>query len=168
MSTATPPASVVVLDSAITWVGGCLVAALTAPSDLPTPCRGWDLGQLLAHLEDSVVALTEAAETGQVDVSTTGPGAGPGQAVERLLRRTHLARAAWRQRPTSAPIGFDDLLLGRDTVALVGALEIAVHGWDVACAVGRAPESARYGVSGSGAVCPAGAGWTDDADAGDR
>ena len=40
------------------------------------------------------------------------------------------------QRLTSAPISVGDLTLGRDTLAMVGALEIAVHGWDVAQAVG--------------------------------
>jgi len=34
-------------------------------------------------------------------------------------------------------VGVGDLALGRDTVALVGALEIAVHGWDVATATGQ-------------------------------
>ena len=41
-----------------------------------------------------------------------------------------------RDRLTSAPVSIGDLALGRDTLAMVGALEIAVHGWDVARAVG--------------------------------
>ena len=136
MTTVSPPASVAVLDSAITWAHGCLQTARTSDLNLPTPCAAWDLGELLAHMEDSLEALGEAAEVGRVRVTDRPQQADPGRTIDRLVQRACAIRAAWLHRPTSAPINVGDLALGRDTLAMVGALEIAVHGWDVARAVG--------------------------------
>jgi uncharacterized protein (TIGR03086 family) len=143
MSTASPPASVAVLDSAVTWTHGCLQLARTSDLSLPTPCSAWDLGQLLAHMEDSLAALGEAAQVGRVRVADLDSRPDPGRTIDRLVQRACTTRAAWLARLTSAPITVGDLALGRDTLAMVGALEIAVHGWDVARAVGselRMPE----------------------------
>jgi uncharacterized protein (TIGR03086 family) len=137
MSTASPPRSVAVLDSAVIWTHECLQQARTTPLDAPTPCHDWDLGRLLEHMDDSLVALAEAAELGQLQVRDPPLRDDTARTVDRLIQRACRTRAAWQQRLTSAPISVRDLPLGRDTVALVGALEIAVHGWDVACAAGR-------------------------------
>ena len=138
MSTTSPPRSVAVLDSAVTWTHSCLQLARTSSLSLPTPCVGWDLGQLLVHMDESLVAIAEAAELGQVSVDPQPPPRDSGQLVDRIVQRACRTRAAWQERITSAPVGVGDLALGRDTVALVGALEIAVHGWDVARATGQA------------------------------
>ena len=143
MSTASPPASVAVLDSAVTWTHSCLQLARTSDLTAPTPCRDWDLGQLLAHMEDALEALGEAAALGRVRVSDLGQRPDPGRTIDRIVQRACATRAAWLHRLTSAPVGVGDLSLGRDTLAMVGALEITVHGWDVAQAVGsnrRIPE----------------------------
>jgi uncharacterized protein (TIGR03086 family) len=137
MSTASPPASVAVLDSAVTWTHSCLQLARTSDLTLPTPCSAWDLGDLLAHMEDSLEALGEAAEVGRVRVADHAERQDPGRTIDRLVQRACNMRAAWLSRLTSAPISVGDLALGRDTLAMVGALEITVHGWDVAQAVGR-------------------------------
>jgi uncharacterized protein (TIGR03086 family) len=143
MTTVSPPASVAVLDSAVTWAHGCLQLARTSDLTLPTPCSAWNLGDLLAHMEDSLEALGEAAELGRVKVSEVADPQDAGRTIDRLVQRACATRAAWLHRLTSAPISVGDLALGRDTLAMVGALEIAVHGWDVAQAVGhdrRIPE----------------------------
>ena len=135
MSISSPPRPVAVLDSAVTWTSDCLQLARSSPLDVPTPCADWDLGQLLTHMEDSLIAFEEAAEHGRVrDFS---PHTGKGPSVDRVLRLGCGMRAAWHARLTSAPITISDLALGRDTTVLVGALEIAVHGWDVARATGQ-------------------------------
>jgi uncharacterized protein (TIGR03086 family) len=139
MSTASPPASVAVLDSAVTWTHSCLQQARTSDLTLPTPCAAWNLGELLAHIEDSLAALGEAAEVGRVRVVDHPAYEDPGRTIDRIVQRACTMRAAWRHRLTSAPISIGDLALGRDTLAMVGALEIAVHGWDVAQAVGSQP-----------------------------
>jgi uncharacterized protein (TIGR03086 family) len=143
MSTTSPPAAVAVLDSAVTWTHACLQLARTSDLALPTPCSGWDLGALLAHMEDSLEALGEAADVGRVRVADRSQRDDAGRTVDRLVQRACAMRAAWLRRLTSAPISVGDLSLGRDTLAMVGALEITVHGWDVARAVGsdrRVPE----------------------------
>ena len=138
MSTASPPRTVAVLDSAVTWTHSCLQRARTSPLHLPTPCSDWDLGELLLHMDESLVAIAEAAEVGHVVVDPQpGPLPDTGQLVDRVVQRACRTRAAWQQRLTSAPVSVGDLPLGRDTVALVSALEIAVHGWDVAVATGQ-------------------------------
>ena len=138
MSTTSPPRSVAVLDSAVTWTHDCLQLARSSPLNLPTPCSDWDLGQLLAHMHDSMDALAEAAELGRVDIGARSATPDTARIIDRLIQRACATRAAWHQRITSAPIDVDDLPLGRDTVVLVGALEIGVHGWDVARATGQA------------------------------
>ena len=137
MSISSPPRPVAVLDSAVTWTHDCLQLARSSPLDVPTPCVDWDLGQLLTHMEDSLIALEEAAEHGRVPVQDVALHTGRGPSVDRVIQLGCGTRAAWHARLTSAPITISDLSLGRDTTVLVGALEIAVHGWDVARATGQ-------------------------------
>jgi uncharacterized protein (TIGR03086 family) len=137
MSTVSPPRSVAVLDSAVSWTHSCLQLARTTSLAASTPCGDWNLGQLLVHMDESLVAIGEAAEVGHIIVDPQPPSPDPGQLVDRIVQRACRTRASWRQRLTSAPIGVGDLALGRDTIALVSALEIAVHGWDVARATGH-------------------------------
>ena len=47
---------------------------------LPTPCRGWDLRMLLLHVSDSVAALTEGFDDGQV--GQTGPDGDEGASAD--------------------------------------------------------------------------------------
>ena len=125
------------LDSAVTWARSCLQRARTFPLSLATPCEDWDLGDLLVHMDDSLVAMAEAAELGYVKLDPQPLTSDPGQLVDLIVQRACRTRAAWQERLTSAPMAVGDLALGRDTIALVGALEIAVHGWDVARATGQ-------------------------------
>jgi uncharacterized protein (TIGR03086 family) len=137
MSTTSLPRSVAVLDSAVAWTHASLQLARTSPLGLATPCEGWDLGRLLVHMDDSLVAIAEAAELGYIKLDPQPLTNDPGQLVDLIVQRACRTRAAWQERLTSAPMGVGGLALGRDTVALVGALEIAVHGWDVAQATGQ-------------------------------
>lgn len=131
-----PPPSVAVLDAALTWTHGALQHARTADLDAPTPCRGWALRDLLVHMEDSLAALGEAA-SGRVSPAVPPVADGPAPVlVDQVCRRARVVRAGWGSRMTSAPVTVGDLPLGRDTLTLVGALEVVVHGWDVARATG--------------------------------
>lgn len=139
MPTTAPPHHVAVLDDAVSYASACLQPARSCSLDLPTPCTGWRLGSLLLHMGDSLDALAQAARLGRVDLDAH-PLAEVGDFVDVLELRACALSAAWHDRLTSAPIGVGDLSLGRHTLALVGALEIAVHGWDVARTTGAGPE----------------------------
>lgn len=116
-------------------------AALGTPQLLPrpTPCPGWDLEMLQVHLSDSIGVLTGAI-TGDGDGSGAappgypGPGADPvarlrGQAAG-LLGAFAAAGAAGRR------VAIWDRELTVSMVAVTGALEITVHGWDIWVACG--------------------------------
>ncbi|SEF17514.1 TIGR03086 family metal-binding protein [Jiangella alba] len=104
----------------------------------PTPCAGWDLGALLRHLNDSLLALLEATDTGRVAVPSSAADEAGGDAdpvgTLRWRARTLLARCAAGSGPDVVAVG--ERWLAARTVAATGALEIAVHGWDVARACG--------------------------------
>jgi uncharacterized protein (TIGR03086 family) len=110
---------------------------------LPTPCEQWRLGALLDHMADSLDALTEAADLGHVSVvdrtaSTCPPS--PVHAVERLRVRACGLLGAWSAVAQDDDVMVGDRPLSSSLLACAGALEVAVHGWDVSQATGvRAP-----------------------------
>jgi uncharacterized protein (TIGR03086 family) len=121
----------------------------------PTPCRGWDLGTLLGHMDDSLAAFQEAAEVGVVELGPVptpsggdagrsarrGVGADPELAVvDRLRDRACALLGAWTARAGSpaVPVRVAGSPLTSGVLVATGALEIAVHGWDVSCARGVA------------------------------
>lgn len=108
----------------------------------PTPCRRWDLATLLAHMEDSLAAMAEAAEVGDVGLepvrSDGGPAAGgAGATVERLRVRACALLGGWAVRATPVTVGGQPL--AAEVLVHAGALDIAVHAWDVtrACGIDR-------------------------------
>ena len=106
----------------------------------PTPCSVWDLAALLAHLDDSLVALTEAAGVGRVAMRRREPYLIPvGDVAARIRARTAEAALAWL-RPgglvDSALVGACPLTMR--AIEATGAVEVAVHGWDVSVACGVA------------------------------
>lgn len=137
MPTASPVRSVASLDAAMAWTRERLEHCRTTSLSAPTPCADWDLGQLLGHMEDSLTALGQAAAAGHVGLDPPADVVSADVLVDRIVQCACRTREAWQHRVTSAPVGVGDLALGRDTVAWVGALEIAVHGWDVAVAAGH-------------------------------
>jgi uncharacterized protein (TIGR03086 family) len=124
------------LERAVGYTRGSL--ALVGSTDLSarTPCRDWDLLDLLRHMNDALAVFTDAAEIGYVDlvpVRGTDPGA---ELVDRLKGRACALLAAWTHHPGTGSVGVQDRALRSDLLAAAGSLEIAVHGWDVAQACG--------------------------------
>jgi len=121
------------LERAIGYLLGVLPEVASADLTAPTPCHDWNLGELLAHLDESLVALQEAT-TGHVSLATAADA--PADPVGMLRDRASRVLSAWTHT-TRAAVRVGDADLTAGIVATVGALEVAVHGWDVARAVGR-------------------------------
>ncbi len=104
----------------------------------PTPCAVWDLRTLLVHMDDALQAFGDAAGVGYVGL-VPGPLDVSGEArwlVETLRARACSLLTTWATTPR-AEVLIGDTWLGTPMVAVAGALEIAVHGWDVARACGQ-------------------------------
>ncbi|MBK1785259.1 TIGR03086 family metal-binding protein [Prauserella cavernicola] len=100
----------------------------------PTPCGWWDLGHLLAHMQDSLLALSEAAGLGAVSLESD-PGDHP-DPVRALREHACLLVGEWARADCSGTVEIGGHPLSADVVAGAGAVEVAVHGWDVARACG--------------------------------
>jgi uncharacterized protein (TIGR03086 family) len=145
MSAASASGAVALLAAAIRYALG--VCALVVPGDmvLPTPCGDWDLSALIAHLGASMTDLEVALRTGHLAPSVPPPpgpvpGTQDGQAgdpVETLRdRAAELLCAAYGFGGTGEFVAVGGLPMPAGLVACAGAVEIAVHGWDVAAARG--------------------------------
>jgi uncharacterized protein (TIGR03086 family) len=126
------------LAGAISYaLAGC---ALIRPGELalPTPCPDWDLAALLGHLGDSMADLETAIRTGCLDLDhPRGPaGEDPVDAVRE--RAAELLCAAYCHAGPESFVTIGGLPMPADLVACTGAVEIAVHGWDVTTALARA------------------------------
>ena len=133
------------LESAVSYA--LAGAGMATPQLLsrPTPCAGWDLETLLNHVSDSIVALYEAIATAGV-----GASAAPGylrpspDPVARLRSQAGRLLVAYAGAgPAEHLVAIGDRELAASTVAVTGAIEITVHGWDISVACGaRRPVAA--------------------------
>ena len=127
------------LERAVSYTRASLSVVTAVDLGRSTPCREWRLAQLLRHMDDSLQALHEAGATGQVrlapdlDPGGSEPGLG---VVESLRRRACALLGAWSLLHAEEQVVVSGRLLPAGLVALTGALEVAVHGWDVAQACG--------------------------------
>ncbi|MGY2876962.1 uncharacterized protein (TIGR03086 family) [Marmoricola sp. URHA0025 HA25] len=134
--------SLEMLERAVGYTRVQLQAVTPETLCLPTPCDGWRLGTLLDHMGESLDALTEAADLGHVAVADVPPPtpASPVDAVERLRVRACSLLGAWSAVARDDDVMVGDRPLSSSLLACAGALEVAVHGWDVSQATGvRAP-----------------------------
>jgi uncharacterized protein (TIGR03086 family) len=132
--TTTLAGSVELLERSLSYTRVILAGVPGADPDLPTPCRDWNLGQLLAHMDDALDAFTEAAG-GAVAVPALGWSP---LRVERLQEKACGLLGAWSGAP---PPGVDvgGAAMSSELLVATAALEITVHGWDVGQALGTAP-----------------------------
>ena len=107
-----------------------------------TPCDRWDLRALLAHSTDSALVLREAIGSGCVRHRASAdprPGSGPRYcqdpaAAFRAEARMLLGACAVAGAERRVAVG--DRQLAIAIVAATGAIELAVHGWDISVAGG--------------------------------
>jgi uncharacterized protein (TIGR03086 family) len=130
--------SVALLERSMAYTLGSLLLVTPAAMPNPTPCRGWDLRALLLHMNDSLMALHEAIAWGHVGLDPAGdygdPAADP---VLSLRNRACQIIGAWANTGSPSEISIADRALTSSLVAATGAVEVAVHGWDVAQACGQ-------------------------------
>jgi uncharacterized protein (TIGR03086 family) len=139
---------VALLERAVGYTLGQLQAVSAAALARATPCQGWDLRELLVHMDDSLATMQEALSLRSVapepPASASSAGALPGgDAAESLVAGL---RARGRQLLGALTGGDDSLVwvgglpVPMRIVTSAGAIDVAVHGWDVgrACGTGGA------------------------------
>ncbi len=134
----TLPGAIGLLAGAVSYMLG--VCAPLGPGEmaLPTPCPHWDLARLLGHLCESMADLEAALRTGRLDLDGR-PGQTGGDPVEALRdRAAELLCAGYCYAGPERFVAVGGLPIPAGVVACTGAVEIAVHGWDVSTARGWA------------------------------
>jgi uncharacterized protein (TIGR03086 family) len=147
MATAPAPAwtgALGLLERAVGYTRVSLHAITTADLHRPTPCTDWDLAALLRHMSDSLAALREAADLGAVRLSGTEA---PDDGLEGSASDTDVVTGirdqacsllgAWTRHDGTRLIRIAGSPMTAAVLVTTGALEIAVHGWDMAQACGR-------------------------------
>lgn len=146
LPTAAGPAGVpelALLERAVSYTRCVLPAAAVADPSAATPCRAWTLHDLLTHMADSLAALEEAGANDRVAPSpVTGPVSGSRPSCPELVGvlrdRACGLLAAWTPGGGEALVDVAGSPLRAGLVAATGALEVTVHGWDLAQASGMA------------------------------
>ncbi len=118
------------LERSLAFNRSVLAAVPGHAADLPTPCRDWDLADLLAHMVDGFTAFVQAAAGVVPAEPRTGLPRDPALLAGHLLDLGCGVLSGWAA-------GRDECLLGlmplpADALLEAAALETAVHGWDLA------------------------------------
>jgi uncharacterized protein (TIGR03086 family) len=140
------PDGAALLERAVGYARAALASVRGTDPTAATPCQQWDLRRLLEHMDDSLAAFTEAATVGYVVLARPGPAGAPrgglrtadpvGHLVVSLRERACALLAGWSARPAGTVVQVAGRPVQADLLAAAGALEIAVHGWDVAATCG--------------------------------
>jgi uncharacterized protein (TIGR03086 family) len=127
--------AMVLLASSISYALGAVSLVTPRKLSLPTPCADWNLGALLRHLAESIAALDEALVTGIIGIS---PASCPDDDPVELVRdrAADLLYSAFTTRDLPVMVG--GIPVPAETIVTAGAVEIAVHGWDISVACGCA------------------------------
>lgn len=136
----TAPAGTRPLELALRYALGAAAAAAPELMPCPTPCRGWDLRTLLLHAGESLAALAEGFNDGRVGLLAAAdcPGAEGDPALPfRERGRDLLTRCVSAAGDGAGVIAVAGCPMAMSTLIVAGAIEIAVHGWDISRACGR-------------------------------
>ena len=129
------PGAVALVTRATGYALEGLSEVVAAHLDRPSPCPGWDVRTLVLHLADSADGLTALAVTGELLVpSAPRPDETSSVTVaeDRLLHLLGVLTSAVRGEGPAGGRGAGHAL----TAARGAAIEVAVHGWDLAAACG--------------------------------
>lgn len=117
----------------------------------PTPCAHWDLRALLWHAADSLSMLIEGGAHGRIGLRPPADGADP---LLAFRDRAAAVVGAWSRPASRRTVRIGDAVLPSAVVASAGALEIAVHGWDIAQTCRGTPAIPESLASELLALCP--------------
>ena len=130
------PGATGLLAGAVVYTLGVCASVRTDDMALPTPCADWDLAMLLAHLNTSIADLETAIRAGTLDLERP-PDHAVGDPVETLRDgAARLLCAAYGYDDPGRFVEVSGLPVPAGLVACTGAVEIAVHGWDISAARG--------------------------------
>jgi uncharacterized protein (TIGR03086 family) len=136
-----PSGAITLLASAISYALAACVQVAPGEMTLSTPCTDWDLEALLAHLAASMADLESALRTGHLDLEPDDPATPDPDRDDpvELLRdqAANLLFACYAHHGPDRFVLVGGLPLPAGLVTCTGAVEIAVHGWDVRAARGR-------------------------------
>ncbi|MDQ1621479.1 MAG: hypothetical protein QOE19_4048 [Actinomycetota bacterium] len=143
-TTAALTGGVALLERAMAYTLGGLALVTADAMTAPSPCREWDLRGLLLHMNASLQAVHEAITLGHLRLDEAGypdpdgdfgdPTTDP---VASLRARGCAMIGGWANAQAPGDIFIADRVLTPGIVAATGAVEVAVHGWDVARACGQ-------------------------------
>lgn len=122
------------LERSVRYALGGLGLITPATMGWPTPCQDWDVRTLLRHLEDSLSALSEAADLGQVALTPARPELPAADLVAAVRERALWLVRSWRRADGADLVAVAGCPLTAALVTATGAVEVAVHGWDLAVA----------------------------------
>jgi uncharacterized protein (TIGR03086 family) len=124
------------LERAVEYLLDTLKPVTPASLSNSTPCSDWDLRALLRHLDDSLTALAEAADAGVVGVHPASAESTRTELIGTVSDRARAMVRSWTRTERSL-VAVNGWQLTSTIVVSTGALEVAVHGWDIARACGR-------------------------------
>lgn len=122
------------LERAVGFALGSLSAVTPESLAAPTPCTGWNVQQLMDHLNDGMLALGEAFDDGQVRLDAECEPCCP---LDRLQASASVLLGALAIGERGWPVSVGGCPMTAELVAAAGAVELAVHGWDLARACGQ-------------------------------
>jgi uncharacterized protein (TIGR03086 family) len=118
------------MERSIAYARGVLRTVPGHAPQEPTPCRDWDLADLLSHLVDGLTAFAQAAAGVVPAEPRTALPRDPALLAGHLLDLGCGVLGGWLENDDECLLGL--LPLPADVLLEAAALEIAVHGWDVA------------------------------------
>lgn len=130
------------LTQAISYADGVLDAVTAPLLSHPTPCHAWNLRGLLEHTEESLGILHEGISASRVTASPARPpapasGGSAAALVSAFRQRAAALLHASAQADGGVPVAIGGRSMSLDCLRTVGALEVAVHAWDISQACGQ-------------------------------
>jgi uncharacterized protein (TIGR03086 family) len=130
-----------ILQRACDSTAAVLELARGADMDQPTPCRSWNVRDLIDHVISSTAWYATIAETGSYPAGDTGHGGTAGdftEAFRQQARRVVAAFSAPDAMSKSMRLPFGEI--PGAVCVWIAAGDIFTHGWDLAKALGQSTD----------------------------